>query len=65
MTEPHKERGASEFGGWPGVVQPPPHELTAAEQLNFAVQSNPSDPAANAETVAEEHRKRGRGRLNK
>lgn len=25
----------SEFGGYPGEIQPPPHELTAAEQARM------------------------------
>ena len=66
MSSPHEEQGASEFGGWPGVVQPAPHDIADVpyEQLNFSVQTDPSDPAANAGTVAEAHRKRGKDRLN-
>lgn len=58
--------GGSEYGGYPGVTQPAPHdpEDVAYEQLNLTTRTDPSDPSANAGTVAEEDRKLGRGRLN-
>lgn len=63
MTYPS---GGSEYGGYPGVVQPAPHDIEDVpyEMLNLTTQTDPSDPEANAGTVAEAHRKAGRGRLN-
>lgn len=61
MTFPE---GGTEFGGYPGVVQPKPHELKSYEVLNNATQSDPSDPESSELSVAEEHRKAGRDRLN-
>lgn len=64
MSSPIQD-GASEFGGHPGFIQPDPHDIldVPSEQLSLTVQTNPSDPAANAITVAEEWRARGRRRL--
>lgn len=64
MSSPIQD-GASEFGGHPGRVQPAPHDIadSAYEQLNLSVRSNPSDPASNAASVAEEERELGRRRL--
>lgn len=64
MTNPIHPR-ATEYGGWPGLVQPEPHTPTAAERLSAAVRTDPSDVAANADTVIAEDRKRGAERLNK
>lgn len=38
--------GASEFGGEPGLIQPPPHEpeLTAYEQARIERGVDPGDP---------------------
>lgn len=34
----------SEFGGAPGLIQPPPHELTVAEQAMVERWADPADP---------------------
>lgn len=34
---------SSEFGGFSNLIQPPPHELTAAEMLFLIYQLDPSD----------------------
>lgn len=41
MTRPQDE---SEFGGAPGMIQPPPHKLTAVEQARLERKLNPADP---------------------
>lgn len=46
MTTPSRPQDESEFGGAPGLVQPPPHELTAEEERMVTVQLDPSDPDA-------------------
>jgi hypothetical protein len=42
---------ASEFGGQPGLIQPPPHELTNAELAMLERQVNPSDQTDSLEAV--------------
>jgi hypothetical protein len=44
MTQPSRPNDESEFGGAPGLVQPPPHELTAEEERMVTVRLDPSDP---------------------
>jgi hypothetical protein len=63
MTYP---QGGSEYGGYPGLVQPAPHDIEEVpyELLNLVTRTDPSDPAADANTVAETERKQGRSRLN-
>lgn len=48
----------SEFGGFPGEIQPPPHELTAAEQLRakYKAGHDGDDPDV---ILAEEHARDG------
>lgn len=42
--------GPSEFGGFGGLQQPPPHEATAAEKLrNWHHYSDPADPDVDVE----------------
>lgn len=43
----------SEFGGVPGLIQPPPHDPKddAAEQAYLLRQSNPADSSDNASGV--------------
>lgn len=43
----------SEFGGRPGLIQPPPHDPKddASEQAYLLRQSNPADPSDNASGV--------------
>lgn len=48
MTRPADE---SEFGGAPGRIQPPPHELTGVEQARLERATNPEDPTDSAEAV--------------
>lgn len=45
MTEP------SEFGGYPGTIQPEPHELTAAERARLERRVNPSDATDSVEAA--------------
>lgn len=47
------EREPSEFGGHPGLVQPPPHQLTNVEQLRLERALNPADPDDNIEAAME------------
>jgi hypothetical protein len=49
MTRPYDE---SEFGGAPGLIQPPPHELTNVEQLRLERQTNPADPDDSVEAAS-------------
>lgn len=45
MTAPlGKPVGDSEFGGAPGLIQPPPHELTNVELLRLERATNSADP---------------------
>jgi hypothetical protein len=37
-------RTGSEFGGVPGIIQPPPHVPTASERLHMIYAIDPSDP---------------------
>lgn len=48
MTRPSDE---SEFGGAPGLIQPPPHELSPAEQLRLERRLNPADPTDSVEAA--------------
>lgn len=41
----------SEFGGQAGIIQPPPHELTPAEQAMLERQLDPADPSDNLEAA--------------
>jgi hypothetical protein len=42
MTTPDPN-GGSEYGGVPGLVQPPPHEPTASEKLSALYAIEPTD----------------------
>jgi hypothetical protein len=53
-----RDRRGTEFGGKPGMVQPPPHPLTASEAAMLERMADPMDPGANAETVLAEKRER-------
>jgi hypothetical protein len=45
--------GPSEFGGYGGLQQPPPHEATAAEKLrNWHHYSDPANEAVDPEVEA-------------
>lgn len=63
MTYP---RGGSEYGGFPGLVQPAPHdpEDVGYEMLNLTTRTDPSDETATPLSQAEAERADGRGRLN-
>jgi hypothetical protein len=50
MTQADKP---SEFGGYPGTIQPPPHELTSAEQARLERKTNPADPSDTIEAARE------------
>jgi hypothetical protein len=55
-----RDNRPSEFGGHPGPTQPPPHELTAAEQLRLRYLSDPADPDDDPLAhLAEEHTRAG------
>lgn len=58
MTYP---RGGSEYGGYPGLVQPEPHDITtdAGEQLMLAYLTDPADPSSSVESVADDIRRQG------
>jgi hypothetical protein len=47
MTEP------SEYGGYPGPIQPEPHQLTAAEEARLMRRVNPTDPGDSVEAARE------------
>lgn len=66
MTNPIRD-GATEFGGWPGRVQPEPHDILDVpyEQLNLAVRSDPSDATSNASTVRAREQTEAEKRLSK
>jgi hypothetical protein len=49
MTRPKDE---SEFGGAPGMIQPPPHSLTPAEQFRLERRVDPSDPEDTVEAAS-------------
>lgn len=44
MTEPLRPKDESEFGGAPGLIQPPPHELKPSEEMMLMKAVDPSDP---------------------
>lgn len=43
----------SEFGGYAGTIQPPPHELTSVEQARLERKINPADPSDSVEAARE------------
>jgi hypothetical protein len=47
MTQP------SEFGGYPGTIQPEPHKLTAIEQARLERRVNPADAGDSVEAARE------------
>lgn len=55
-------RGGAEYGGYPGLIQPEPHDVkdSASEQLMLAQLTDPADPASTPEAVAEVIRRVGR-----
>lgn len=59
MTYP---KGGSEYLGYPGLVQPEPHDVmdVAAEQLMLAQLSDPADASSGIESVADDIRRQGR-----
>lgn len=59
MTYP---RGGSEYGGFPGLVQPEPHEVktSAGEQLMAMQMTDAADPASSIESVVDDIRAQGR-----
>lgn len=50
MSQP-RQIDESEFGGAPGLIQPPPHELTAVEQARLERRLNPADPEDSVEAA--------------
>jgi hypothetical protein len=59
MTYP---RGGSEYGGYPGLVQPEPHDVNddSNELLMLAQLTDPADPASSIESVADDIRRQAR-----
>jgi hypothetical protein len=53
MTYP---RGGSEYGGFPGLIQPPPHDPSkvASEQWMLTKLTDPADETSTPEKVADE-----------
>lgn len=41
----------SEYGGYPGLIQPPPHEPTAYEQMRIVYQLDPADAEDNVDAA--------------
>jgi hypothetical protein len=48
MTQADKP---SEFGGYAGSIQPPPHELTSVEQARLERKTNPASPTDTVEAA--------------
>lgn len=59
MTYP---KGGSEYGGFPGFIQPEPHDIrdSASEQLSLMVQTDAADESSSIESVADDIRQQGR-----
>lgn len=59
MTYP---KGGTEYGGYPGLVQPLPHDVkdSATEQLMLAQMTEAGDASSSIESVADDIRKQGR-----
>lgn len=64
MTFP---KGGSEYGGYPGLIQPPPHdpEDSSVEMLTLTVRSNPDDEGSGPLTVAAQEIAEAKARLAK
>lgn len=56
--------GGSEYGGYPGLIQPEPHkwEESASEQLSLAFKTDSTEVESSPGSVAEELRKEAEGR---
>lgn len=61
MTFP---KGGSEYGGFPGLIQPEPHEVkdSASEQLMTTYFTDPADPESSPEKEIDRIREEGRKR---
>lgn len=59
MTYP---RGGSEYGGFPGLVQPKPHQIedSSVEMLTLAYQTDPADETDGVEQAADRIRAQAR-----
>lgn len=59
MTYP---TGGAEYGGYPGLVQPKPHEVldSGPEQLMLSYLTDPADASSSVESVADDIRAQGR-----
>lgn len=57
-------KGGSEYGGLPGLVQPPPHDIAESpwEQAMLALRTDAADPFSSPETVLAEDLRLGRTR---
>jgi hypothetical protein len=54
-------KGGSEYGGYPGLVQPEPHDvrMSAKEQLMAAQLSDAADATSGIESVVDDIRSQG------
>jgi hypothetical protein len=55
-------RGGSEYGGFPGLVQPEPHKIedSATEMLTLAYQTDPAEASDGVEQAADRIRRQAR-----
>jgi len=52
MSQPtQRPDDESEFGGAPGRIQPPPHELKPHEEMSLIKKTDPGDPDSSAEDI--------------
>lgn len=51
LVSPYDYRAGSEFGGVPGIIQPPPHVPTASERLHMVHNIDPTDPGTEEGSV--------------
>jgi len=52
LSNPNDPYTGSEFGGVPGMVQPPPHVPTASERLRQIYAIDPTDDGTRLDSVA-------------
>jgi hypothetical protein len=51
LVSDYDYRTGSEFGGVPGIIQPPPHVPTAAERLHMVHAIDPTDAGTEPDSV--------------
>jgi hypothetical protein len=52
LVSDHHYSTGSEFGGVPGLIQPPPHKPTASERRMMVMAIDPTDSGVEPESVA-------------